>query len=1525
MGLINRVAIGNVLNYFGDGSRKQWWPRFRYECLDFRGQSTAVNLTNGGGKTTLAEAMLAVLSRDHTLVSNTKKKFSPKRDGCWSHVQVELIRPLHGVGQVGLLEASGGQVGGELWVFGMYGYRDDPGMSYYFYKGALEDVPIAMQSGSQRALVTNEEFVLARKARSGLSMGPHEDEWEEALAMKVNLPQSTIRQMVDFQKRGGQDKSALLYEIKARPGQSYAEVFFYKVLAPAIMEGVMDKEGEEGEVRLEDTVERSVFSTVRAKQATAGRRKETEELAGGVDQLGRVMKAAQAAEQLRSEYEQRLRDVQGDVRVLAEMVDRARLPGVPHAALPEGVAGQVARHLVLVPGKTEVRVLDRALAVLLGKEVKHVNEHAARNNIDGEETAQVIEIPCDLFLQTKGVRGNKPKAYSVESAKALLDAAATLVDGMTKQTAGEYLEDAVSWLEDRADTNVCRERLVEQQGVLADTRAKVRELDEQLQGLYGEQSRLQQQQKTMETNEGLYTALVDSGLFTDAELKAPVSTGKVVAEALKQARGQMGDFERKEAGLKEHVEAWEEYVRQYDASRAPVQVLAAKQDEKAALVDSKNQIEKDLKAQADELDSVQSQHAALLRDRGGIDRKLGVLTEHREGYSAFVDRFGDISPLGKEQSLRTRLSGAEVEMARVEAERREYQAGVAALERFAQLIPHEASPEKWLAQVIARRSQIAVAQNEGESTLADLRQRRQALESDPVAPAAATREALGVLEQSGIDYQPLHQFVEDLGLEAARKRQVLGLFSALLFAPVLAHEREALAAARALADVGAQVPVFLRHSLSNYCESGTIVSVGAEELMIGTLAGVVTRPVDCLLDPTLVAREKALLDDRIKAQVAAVAALADELAGIADDTEQVIVARRAAKAVAGDESGKLKAANVRLGELADQIGVLREHTGPEVVTILRAAEAYVKHGGRAEDAALTQRLAQMVQECERCEESIAVHERRVGELRREVEALSERIGAALPVELFAMLHAAGTFWSQGGPQFMDQREQRRGELQQALASAEGRHAYSMHFQGAQAFLDSVGETDMTRKLQGALAQVARDIKRVVKEHEDARAAEQRLSDQVPLLRAAMESVDRAAMSSIRKYRKVARLSEDVGQGNVVDVEDAPLLELCDKLKDALGGQTAPEVAEQVAEKITVLLDDIDVDAKAGDLTRARKELKGKEEGFLEAVEHVRKTPGGLKPVEVQLLKEVQGAGDIPRVRGLYEGVLQQLAKAKDVLQDCERAEREARQGVTARLAHLVDYAAADLQILRKVVGAKRGAQASYFNVEADVLDREGIQRLMDGILAEVDVREQQRRERVEKGLHAPEDESYHESLRAVIRDKLYRTIFTGPRIAYVNPTIRAAGDAHEFNENLSEGQKAALSLMWAIRLAEFAIEREARRLSSRRSQQKAREMSVNIMLIDGLFSNLSDRELINSAMAGIESTRGSFQLIGLIHNPEYQNDFDKFPVFIIGKNESDGRPGHQRKGWVSFREATVPPTIRTAQIRRVPPPRRDNV
>lgn len=496
---------------------------------------------------------------------------------------------------------------------------------------------------------------------------------------------------------------------------------------------------------------------------------------------------------------------------------------------------------------------------------------------------------------------------------------------------------------------------------------------------------------------------------------------------------------------------------------------------------------------------------------------------------------------------------------------------------------------------------------------------------------------------------------------------------------------------------------------------------------------------------------------------------------------------------------------------------------------------------------------------------------------------------------------------------------RRQDLFQEVTTAEERNAYNKHFDGAQSYLDSISE-DQVDKLSQQLGEVSRQIEETKGKRDAARIERDKLSESVPQLRSAMESIDKVALIALKRYRKVAKLSADATNNSDIDLNEDPLIEQCEKL---LNGdiEEKPEAVKAIADALSGELEEIDIDRKASDLGRAKDDLLRKGKAFVDLAKGVTNSPSGLKPVEVQTLNEINGVADIPKVRTLYEGILEQLSRSKELLHQYESSERESRQLVSSRLAHLIEYAALDLEILRSVVGSNRGKHTSYFNVEAEVLDRTGIQRLMDGIVEEIDILERQRREREKQGTRSEDNEDYHESLRSLIRTKLYQTIFSQPTITYVNTSIRGAGDEHEFNENLSEGQKAALSLMWAIRLAEFAIEREAKRLSSRRSQQKAREMSVNIMLIDGLFSNLSNRELIDSSMAGIESTRGSFQLIGLIHNPHYQNDFDKFPVFIIGKNEGNGKTGDSGKGWVSFREGTSDEmALRTAQIRRIPPP-----
>lgn len=71
-------------------------------------------------------------------------------------------------------------------------------------------------------------------------------------------------------------------------------------------------------------------------------------------------------------------------------------------------------------GKSEVRILDRGLAFLLGSETGHVNERAGKNRIHSRESLQAIEIPHDVFLKGVGARGNKSKSYALGDAKKLI-------------------------------------------------------------------------------------------------------------------------------------------------------------------------------------------------------------------------------------------------------------------------------------------------------------------------------------------------------------------------------------------------------------------------------------------------------------------------------------------------------------------------------------------------------------------------------------------------------------------------------------------------------------------------------------------------------------------------------------------------------------------------------------------------------------------------------------------------------------------------------------------------------------------------------------------------------------------------------------------------------------------------------------------------------------------------------------------------------------------------------------------------
>src|SRR6185369_15211152 len=98
--------------------------------------------------------------------------------------------------------------------------------------------------------------------------------------------------------------------------------------------------------------------------------------------------------------------------------------------------------------------------------------------------------------------------------------------------------------------------------------------------------------------------------------------------------------------------------------------------------------------------------------------------------------------------------------------------------------------------------------------------------------------------------------------------------------------------------------------------------------------------------------------------------------------------------------------------------------------------------------------------------------------------------------------------------------------------------------------------------------------------------------------------------------------------------------------------------------------------------------------------------------------------------------------------------------------------------------------------------------------------------------------------------------------------------------------------------ADFVSERERQRKTVSGSKfgvrtminaKKLRHIDSQFVFIDGAFSHLSDRALIEDVLKGISRTHGRFQLIVTGHDPDYnfKHNFKYFPTLLTGREISD--------------------------------------
>ncbi|GAA0587125.1 hypothetical protein GCM10008997_39250 [Halomonas salifodinae] len=1590
MSVINRIEVANLLNKHGDIA-SPWDAKMRHLLLDLRGQSSAISMENGFGKTTLAEALIGLLSRDKTLLSRTRRKCSPAAVSgagrSWSHLRVEFRAHSGAPGQGDMLAAAGDEVAGETFVFGFYGYSDGSGLSFYHYPGRLEAVPVHhVTADGKLALYANSD-VKAAMAAQGVRLTHNREEWLEAVGAHVSRRE--LAQLAAFQKEGGADKSQIFNAIKPRGGEKADQAFFFEVLAPEILSGAMRGETDESEELIEEVILNSGSNIAELRHRLEEAERDQHRAADKVASLAELNDQGHALAEARRELEGLDAGLAGLERLLGgqALCGFPGLPRRPDAAdevTPEIVAG-CAWGL----GDTgRPRIATALLARLSGESERRVRQALQEGGARLEGHRRLIHLPEAAWLQ-----GREPTHVDFATARGWLAETLAFADDLARQRALATLGAAAEAFE-ALDGNPFREEVIADRTYQEELGRELGELEARGEALEEEAERLASQQRDFIDNQSFYAQALGEGLFEEAELEAPEQTAEASREAAEAARRALNTHLGRVGELKQ-VAAWHADFRRHHPDTAPGEELEEKQAREASLEEAAEAEREALVPLVERCDDLRRQAETLRDEQQRLSGEQGLLAQGQAPWQAFVAGWPEASPQGFWTRRKTEL--AELEAACRQAQRdldearrdqarlaplaeaaRHYaelhgdeepvhlrgrlQARARELEDEAHRLDQEETRLRALHQArldFAERSDLAPAAwlkdarrryprllGEAEALDASLAQREAYLASlagDPLERRAVEAEAERRLSTAGIAWRPLHEVLNDPEADPARRREWLVQAAGVLFAPVVEGQAAAEAAAGELDEAGLALPVLEAGQLARRLAAG--------EPPLGAVQGLETLAVKAALDPRYLDELREATERRLAADRERRAALAEECQRLDPHGESFALALQAQ---AADEAGVVEALE-RLATSREALDAQRAELAPRLTEAALAAiddyQRYLQEGGEvaleaAAEARLTAEasLAELTPRHQEAEAELAAHgktwlaaeqfadaggverlatlEARLAVVEAERETLRAQLAEAAArrdagerrlEELLAArrglfadgerdrLRALARFEAEGGDTFMAGAAEAQARLETELARAARRADFD--FARIRAYLAVRDAGGGGQRLTRELARVKRERGELRETLKAKRGEREALVQRLSALTQALGWVDQLASEWLRVVRELPegwarRLAalDDLEQAAqwppeaeawearqvalerwrqlAADTEalELPALEACQQaLLDALGELNLGERARsrerqarqvaQLAERLAEALDAAARSQRFSDTERAR--LAAFQDAGAAALEDLASLHGQL---QAQL--------------ELHQGRVTRLQESREQIEGT----------LVERLSSIIGDAAGNLDILKRVARS-HGEGGAFFEVKASLIGSEALSELIRGLLVEIDEHQALLQRRAERDGGEPRRRD--EDLLRQIRRRIYRGLFHEVSIRLKHEAIRPHGRLFSLNEDMSEGQREAVSLMWLVKLSEFAIERELRELPGHH-KRRARASRESVILLDGLFSKLSHRRLIQDSLESLRNTRGRFQMIGLIHNPNYENDPGIFPTYLVGSviGGAQGQGGH---------------------------------
>jgi len=677
MAAITRIEVANFL---GDGYEpgKTWIPFYRGETLRLAGvngfgSSTAIQIPNGGGKTSLTEACLFLLTRNRGLKEKTLGRVSPS-DSSWSHVRIEFTeRPIDDDPlQKQLIVINQQDVAGTSYVVGLVWSRGkDP--IFYRYQGVLEDAQCIQKDGATLTLIENAAFMAAVKRLSGHkwnTWGSARD-WEQEI--KFFCDTEVLKQNAQFQLDGAGDYSAVFNKVNNKNGDGYDVNFFRQIVATELLSDPLGTEAGDGDKRFETTLLTHLRMSVDRLLDISTRQRELDAASAALVKFEPVEMKAKDVIAADRAYIAEINNVARNGAMIDALV-RNKLPGMPNVASLEAYSSNKklmqAISSMVITQREGVLITDTGLAKLCGVETYRLNEYArdrgisnwsaiaypidykddvktfAEKTVKGVVTVNdpyPIDYKDDVKKDGRGGRRAGASYYDLSGAIKATAAVSNLsgahVDGLD-----DILTRAFGIAIDEIDTNPYRrERRHLQKAIdaalltLVTAEADKAHWSKQVELLLRKRTDAQENQTAYETFKAR------AGDFLPEHINDPLAARKWAEDQLKKARDALNLHHKKVVELTAHYKTWCDLNEQYMG--IPLQeVLDELMANFEMATEERNMADAALKNARSRRSDLDATHKTKSVELSVLEKRSNRLEELSSKVPLFIEMYGDVDP-----------------------------------------------------------------------------------------------------------------------------------------------------------------------------------------------------------------------------------------------------------------------------------------------------------------------------------------------------------------------------------------------------------------------------------------------------------------------------------------------------------------------------------------------------------------------------------------------------------------------------------------------------------------------------------------------------------------------------------------------------------------------------------------------------------------------------------------------------------------------------------------------------------------